>query len=198
MIALTRRATGVSRVLACCVGTPVVSHRCFTLPRSSILCGCINFPCRQVNAVWGRYPTACTMYITKKLGVCWGLVDKISPAFELRNSDVPVPAFVSGRRRGRNLQIPYKSRGSWPPHPSVVRRAGVVPIFSVTVLPALCCSSWAAVSSLYLPKTALAALAGLCPFSVTVLPSSPACPWVYSPKTAFATLANLQSEDLTL
>ena len=158
-----RRATGVSRVLACCVGAPVVSHRCFTLPRSSILCGCINFPCRQVNAVWGRYPTACTMYITKKLGVCWGLVDKISPAFELRNSDVPVPAFVSGRRRGRNLQIPYKSRGSWPPHPSVVRRAGVVPIFSVTVLP-----------------------------------SSPACPWVYSPKTAFATLANLQSEDLTL
>ena len=84
-----RRATGVSRVLACCVGTPVVSHRCFTLPRSSILCGCINFPCRQVNAVWGRYPTACTMYITKKLGVCWGLVDKISPAFELRNSGVP-------------------------------------------------------------------------------------------------------------
>ena len=34
-------------------------------------------------------------------------------------------------------------------------------------------------------------------FSVTVLPSSPACPWVYSPKTAFAALANLQSEDLT-
>ena len=61
-----RRATGVSRVLACCVGTPVVSHRCFTLPRSSILCGCINFPCRQVNAVWGRYPTACTVYVTKK------------------------------------------------------------------------------------------------------------------------------------
>ena len=83
-----RRATGVSRVLACCVGAPVVSHRCFTLPRSSILCGCINFPCRQVNAVWDRYPTACTMYITKKLGVCWGLVDKISPAFELRNSGV--------------------------------------------------------------------------------------------------------------
>ena len=66
-----RRATGVSRVLACCVGTPVVSHRCFTLPRSSILCGCINFPCRQVNAVWGRYPTACTMYITKK---AWSLL----------------------------------------------------------------------------------------------------------------------------
>jgi hypothetical protein len=25
----------------------------------------------------------------KKLGVCWGLVDKISPAFELRNPGVP-------------------------------------------------------------------------------------------------------------
>jgi hypothetical protein len=25
----------------------------------------------------------------KKLGVCWGLVDKISPAFELSNSGVP-------------------------------------------------------------------------------------------------------------
>ena len=60
------------------------------VPRSSILCGCINrFLYRQVNAVWGRYPTACTMYITKKVGVCWGLVDKISPAFELRNSGVP-------------------------------------------------------------------------------------------------------------
>ena len=53
------RAIGVSRALgAClCVKTPVVAHRCFTLPRSSILCGCINFPFRQVNAVWGRCPT---------------------------------------------------------------------------------------------------------------------------------------------
>jgi hypothetical protein len=32
-------------------------------------------------------------------------------------------------------------------------------------------------------------------FSVTVLPSSPACPWVHSPKTAFAALANLHSEE---
>jgi hypothetical protein len=32
------------------------------------------------------------MYVTKKLGVCWGLVDKISPAFELRNSGVPAVA----------------------------------------------------------------------------------------------------------
>jgi hypothetical protein len=37
----------------------------------------------------------------------------------------------------------------------------------------LCCSSWA-VPSLYSPKTALAALASLYPFPVTVLPSSPA------------------------
>jgi hypothetical protein len=30
----------------------------------------------------------------KKLGVCWGLVDKISPAFELRNSGVQPGVFV--------------------------------------------------------------------------------------------------------
>jgi hypothetical protein len=53
-----------------CVETPVVAHRCFALPWSSILCGCINIPGRQVNAVWSRCPTACTMYATKKLGVC--------------------------------------------------------------------------------------------------------------------------------
>jgi hypothetical protein len=75
-----------------CVETPVVAHRCFTPPRSSILCGCINFPGRQVNAVWGRCPTACAMYIKKSLECIggWGLVDKISPAFELRNSGVPL------------------------------------------------------------------------------------------------------------
>ena len=41
----------------------MVSHRCFTPPRSSILCGCINIPGRQVNAVWGRYPTAWGRYV---------------------------------------------------------------------------------------------------------------------------------------
>jgi hypothetical protein len=48
------RATGVSRTLACVLKHPwwVLAHRCFTLPRSSILCGCINIPGRQVNAVW--------------------------------------------------------------------------------------------------------------------------------------------------
>jgi hypothetical protein len=57
--------------------------------RPSILCGCINFPGKQVNAVWGRYPTACVVYFFFFNGVHWGLVDKISPAFELRNSGVP-------------------------------------------------------------------------------------------------------------
>jgi hypothetical protein len=39
-----QRAIGVPRALACClcVETPVVAHRCFALPRPSILCGCIN------------------------------------------------------------------------------------------------------------------------------------------------------------
>jgi hypothetical protein len=54
---------------------------------------------------------------------------------------------------GRDLQTPYKSRGSWPPHPSVVRRAGVVPIFLS--------HCFAFFSSLYSPKTAFAALANL-------------------------------------
>jgi hypothetical protein len=40
---------------------------------------------------------------TKKLGVYCGLVDKISPAFELRNSGVPVPAVV------RPFQLPALS-----------------------------------------------------------------------------------------
>ena len=118
----------MSRVLACCVGAPVVSHRCFTLPRSSILCGCINFPCRQVNAVWGRYPTACTMYITKKLGVCWGLVDKISPAFELRNSGVPA-VVRSFQLSASTLRRPIKSA-------SISSQAGHrVPLTSLCVAP---------------------------------------------------------------
>jgi hypothetical protein len=76
----------------------VVSHRCFALlPRSSILCGCIDVPGRQVNAVWGRYPTACAMYVKKSLECIGGLVDKISPAFELRNSGVPAVAVLACR-----------------------------------------------------------------------------------------------------
>jgi hypothetical protein len=85
------RATGVSRAFACVLNTRgcVVAHRCFTLPRSSVLCGCIKIPGRQVNAVWGRCPTACAIYVKKE--EAWsvlGLFDKISPAFELRNLGV--------------------------------------------------------------------------------------------------------------
>jgi hypothetical protein len=70
--ATATRATGVSRALACVLSaeTPVVAHRRFTLPRSSILCGCINIPGRQANAVWGRYPTAWrVVYVKKQFGV---------------------------------------------------------------------------------------------------------------------------------
>jgi hypothetical protein len=89
------RAIGVSRALACALNTRGCPHVLYTAPvirssESSILCGCINVPGRQVNAVWGRCPTACTMCVKKNLEckVCWGLVDKISPTFELRNSVV--------------------------------------------------------------------------------------------------------------
>jgi hypothetical protein len=48
----------------------LVAHRCFALPRSSILCGCTNIPGRQVNAVWGRAcPAACAIYVC----VCFNL-----------------------------------------------------------------------------------------------------------------------------
>jgi hypothetical protein len=48
----------------------LVAHRCFALPRSSILCGCTNIPGRQVNAVWGRAcPAACATYVC----VCFNL-----------------------------------------------------------------------------------------------------------------------------
>jgi hypothetical protein len=91
-----------------CVETPVVALRCFTLPRSSILCGCINFPGKKGNAVWGRYPTACTVYVKKNTLECigWGLVDKIYPAFELRNSGVQPESWsclVTGLRVGRQV-----------------------------------------------------------------------------------------------
>jgi hypothetical protein len=61
----------------------VVAHRCFALPRSSILCGCINFPGKQVNAVWGRYPTACAMYAKKSLECIGGSSTKSLPPSSL-------------------------------------------------------------------------------------------------------------------
>jgi hypothetical protein len=75
-----------------CDETPVVAHRCFTLPRSSIMCGCINVPGKQVNAVWGRYPTACAIYVVFLTWSLLELFDKLSPAFELRNSGVSAVA----------------------------------------------------------------------------------------------------------
>jgi hypothetical protein len=182
------RATGVSRALACVLKHPWLPTGVLHCPgHRSILCGCIDVPGRQANAVWGGHPTACTIYV-KNLGVYWGLVDKISPAFELRNSGVPavVRSFqlslstlrISGSADQLSPRLRWSSRSP-----------------RTTDMP-LCCSSWA-VPSLYLPKTALAALASLCPFPVTVcLPSSPA--YTYLTKTAFETLANLQSEDLAL
>jgi hypothetical protein len=40
----------------------------------------------------------CNVY-KKKLGVYWGLVDKISPAFELKNSGVPAVVLRSFQLR---------------------------------------------------------------------------------------------------
>jgi hypothetical protein len=74
-----QRATGVSRDLACVLNTRGCPQVFCTAPRSSILCGCINVPGRQVNAVWGRYPTACTMYVKKGLECVGGSSAKSLP-----------------------------------------------------------------------------------------------------------------------
>jgi hypothetical protein len=65
-----------------CVETPVVAdgRRVFcTAPGINPVRVHKYIPGRQANAVWGRCPTACAMYVIE---VYWGLVDKISPAFE--------------------------------------------------------------------------------------------------------------------
>jgi hypothetical protein len=128
---------------------------------------------------------------TKKLGVCWGLVDKISPAcVELRNPGVPAVVVLACRVPaglvtlglftlcGQSLRRvpPPALAGDGPTavfcHPlcalcrsrsarSFLRVLRCI-CFRTTGIP-LCCSSWA-VSSPYLLKTALAALASLCPF----------------------------------
>jgi hypothetical protein len=66
------RATGVSRALACVLKHPwLPTGGRFTLPRSYILPvrvhRCPDVPGRQVNAVWGRCPTACAIYVNKSL-----------------------------------------------------------------------------------------------------------------------------------
>jgi hypothetical protein len=72
----------------------------------------------------------------KKLGVCWGLVDKISPAFELRNPDVPVPA---GSRQVDVEVGTYRSPTKAGAVGRHILQSSVVPVsfpfFSVTVLP---------------------------------------------------------------
>jgi hypothetical protein len=77
----------------------------YTAPVIHPVRGCINSPGKQVNAcgvlpgVDARCcPTACAIYV-KKLGVYWGLVDKISPAFELRNSGAPAVVLRSFQLR---------------------------------------------------------------------------------------------------
>jgi hypothetical protein len=84
------RAIVVSRAFACVLNTRGFPQVFYTAPVIHPVRVHINFPGRQVNAVWGRYPpTECTMYIKKEEALSvLGLVDKISPAFELRNSGV--------------------------------------------------------------------------------------------------------------
>jgi hypothetical protein len=79
----TRHREGNWRVpCSClCVETPVVAPRCFALPRSSILCGCIiNIPGRQANAVRiGPMPCRmCGICIFKKT---WSLLGSSSTKF---------------------------------------------------------------------------------------------------------------------
>jgi hypothetical protein len=127
----------------------VVAHRCFALPRSSILCGCINFPGRQVNAVWGRYPTtattACTMYI-KKAWSALGLIDKISPAFELRNS-----GGCASSRQVIPAASPNASTANWPiESASISSQAGHrVPLAYLYVAPP---GSWAGSTTVAVPR----------------------------------------------
>ena len=141
-----------------CWGTRGFPQMFQHVPRSSILRGCINFPCRQVNAVWGRYPTACTMYVKKKVGVCWGLVDKISPAFELRNSGVPAVVRSSQLSCTPQRGPKFDRGGVWPPDGArlAIRRQ----LSRQSPVAFFACTSWA-VSSLYLPRTASSPVAYL-------------------------------------
>jgi hypothetical protein len=146
-----------------CVETPVVAHRCFTLPRSSILCGCINVTGRQVNAVWGRYPTACTMYVKKSLEFVGGSSTKSLPGvsavapgilwLQLCLASTP----QGGHSRDRQASL---CRGTADPLPRL---------------------DLAHTRRIYLPKTALAILASLCPFPVPVSPSSSAYTYLKQP-----------------
>jgi hypothetical protein len=107
----------VSRALACVLNTrgfPQVLY-CFTLPRSSILCGCINFPCRQVNAVWGRYPTACTMYKKRRSVECIGARRQNLSRLRVEKLGCVTrswPCLVTGLRVGRQVGPAVKPEAS--------------------------------------------------------------------------------------
>jgi hypothetical protein len=123
------------------------------------------------------------MYVEKKLGVCWGLFDKISPAFELRNSGVPAVA--------RSFQLSIYHRLD------VKRASSSVPGMSAGHCVPLTCLCVAPISSLYLSKTALSALAS----ASLPVPNNHRFSFFSSlslPQTAFAALANLPSEVLAL
>jgi hypothetical protein len=94
----------------------------------------------------------------KKLGVCWGLVDKISPAFELRNSGVPAVARSSQLSYTPQRGPKFNRGGVWPPDGArlAIRRQ----LSRQSPAAFFACASWA-VPSLYLPKTAFATLANL-------------------------------------
>jgi hypothetical protein len=143
-------------------------------PRSSILCGCIHIPGRQVNAVWGRYPTACTMCVKKNLvckGVYWGQGALRQNLSRLR---VEKPGCATRTR-------------SWPclvpALPGVF--VGLVTL-GLFVHP---------LRTEFVPCPSLHANGGLADRGFV---PPPLCRGPYSPKTALVTLVNLQSEDLAL
>jgi hypothetical protein len=77
------RAIGVSRAFACVLNTRGCPQAFYTAPVIHPV-RVHKYPWQEVNAVWGRYPTACTMCVEKKLRVCWGLARRQSSISCLR------------------------------------------------------------------------------------------------------------------
>jgi hypothetical protein len=93
--------------------------RCFTLPRPVIHPVRVHkFPLQASQCGMGSIPyRMCNVCTKKKLGVCWGLVDKISPAFELRVEKLGCvtrswPCLVTGLRVGRQVGPAVKPEAS--------------------------------------------------------------------------------------
>jgi hypothetical protein len=113
---------------------------------------------KSKKGTWGRYPTAYRMHgvcVLKKAWSALGLVDKTSPAFELRNSGVPAAGSrrqVTGHPRSQipaascqplsaststaNCQLPMESIKSASISSQEPSRSPLA-----TGMP-LCCSSW--------------------------------------------------------